>query len=123
MRLYQQGRLSRSAYRIFDCLTDQGPLPTGALRRTAGLSERALLELQRRFLICKVDVTGRSRGTYGYVWDLAERFWPDRFEDSRGTAPGAARNRIRGRLREFGINADPALEARLFLWRPLSPSL
>ncbi len=120
VRLYQEGRLSRLAYRTFECLSDQGPLPTSALRRMAGLSDRALVELQRRFLICKVGVTGRSRGTYGYIWDLAERFWPDAFQDSRGTAPGAARSRIRARLHEFGLVADPALEARLFLWQPLS---
>ena len=53
----------------------------GASLSTRGMrapTERALLELQRRFLICKVDVTGRTRGTYAYVWDLAERFWPER---------------------------------------------
>jgi hypothetical protein len=53
------------------------------------------------------------------VWDLGERFWPEVYAEAAGTAPGAARSRIRGRLREFGLEPDAALESRLFLWKPL----
>jgi hypothetical protein len=89
------------------------------LRHSAAAAERALLELQRRFLICKVDLTGRTRGTYSYIWDLAERFWPDAFADARATAPSVARGRIRERLQAFDIASTAALEARLFLWPPV----
>jgi hypothetical protein len=49
--------------------------PTRELRRGTRLGdtskklaiERALVELQRRFLICKVDLTGRTRGCNGYL--------------------------------------------------------
>ncbi|MEA2515144.1 MAG: hypothetical protein QOJ59_4633 [Thermomicrobiales bacterium] len=124
-RLYLDGRLSREAKVVFDCLTDHPALSTGELRRRAGLAgkgataaaERALLELQRRLLICKVDLTGRTRGTYSYVWDLAERFWPEEFAEARRTSVTAARANIRERLRAFGIEPTAALEARLFLWR------
>ena len=77
---------------------------------------RALVELQRRFLVCKVDLTGRTRGTYSYIWDLAERFWPQAFVDARRTSPTAARSKIRGQLREFGLTPNPQLEQHLFLW-------
>ncbi len=74
------------------------------------------MELQRRFLVCKVDLTGRTRGTYSYVWDLAERFWPQAFVDARHTTPLAARSNIRGQLRKFGLVESSQLEQRLVLW-------
>jgi hypothetical protein len=74
------------------------------------------VELQRRFLVCKVDLTGRTRGTYSYVWDLAERFWPQAFVDAHHTSPTAARSKIRSQLREFGLSPSPQLEQHLFLW-------
>ena len=123
-RLYFDGRLSGEAKAIYDWLLDHPALPTRELRRGARLgdpskklaTERALVELQRRFLVCKVDLTGRTRGTYSYVWDLAERFWPQAFVDARHTSPVAARSKIRGQLREFDLSPSPQLEQHLFLW-------
>jgi hypothetical protein len=105
-------------------LLDHPAQPTRELRRGTRLgerakklaTERALVELQRRFLICKVDLTGRTRGNYSYVWDLAERFWPQAFDDARHTVPSAARSKIRGQLYEFGIVPSLQLEQHLFLW-------
>ncbi|HEY3061187.1 MAG TPA: hypothetical protein VGL99_19650 [Chloroflexota bacterium] len=125
-RLYPLGRLSREAFIMYQFIAEHPALPSRELRSRTGLrnagpaAERALLELQRRFLICKVDLTGRTRGTYSYVWDLAERFWPSAFEEARGTLPSVARGRIRERLQAFGITSTPALEARLFLWPALA---
>ncbi|GHO58081.1 hypothetical protein [Ktedonobacter robiniae] len=123
-RLYFAGRLSGEAKMIYEYLDEYGAQPSRELRRGARLgeksmklaTERALVELQRRFLICKVDLTGRTRGTYSYVWDLAERFCPEAFTDARQTSPTAARSNIRGQLREFGIEPTSQLENRLFLW-------
>jgi hypothetical protein len=125
VRLFLEGRLSREARLIFDYLVDHPAQPSRDLRRGAGLrgadqaasTERALVELQRRFLICKVDLTGRTRGTYSYVWDLAERFWPQAFEQAARTSVTEARAAIRERLRAFRIEPDPPLEHKLFLWR------
>jgi hypothetical protein len=58
----------------------------------------------------------KARGTYSYVWDLAERFWPQAFVDARHTTPLAARSKIRGQLGEFGLASSPQLEKHLFLW-------
>ncbi len=123
-RLYFDGRLSGEAKVIYDWLLDHPAQPTRDLRRGTRLgetskklaTERALVELQRRFLVCKVDLTGRTRGTYSYIWDLAERFWPHAFVDARRTSPTAARSKIRGQLHEFGIVPSPQLERHLFLW-------
>jgi hypothetical protein len=123
-RLYFDGRLSGEAKIIYEILLEHPAQPTRELRRGTRLgdalkklaTERALVELQRRFLICKVDLTGRTRGTYSYVWDLAERFWPQTFVDARHTSPTAARSTIRGQLRAFGIIPNPKIENQLFLW-------
>ena len=125
LRLYQDGRLSREAKVIYNYLEEHPTQPTRDLRRGTRVTakerstatENALAELQRRFLICKVGLTGRTRGTYSYVWDLAERWAPDAFEEAAGTSVAAARARIRGRLAEFGIESTPTLEYRRFLWR------
>jgi hypothetical protein len=123
-QLFAAGRLPAEALAVYDRLAEAGPLATRALRRAAGLSqarqaaatERALLELQRRFLVCKADLTGRTRGTYSYVWDLAERVWPAAFQAARDLPPEAARDQIRARLRQYGLSPGAVLEARLFLW-------
>jgi len=123
-RLYFDGRLSGEAKTIYDWLLDHPAQPTRELRRGTKLgdpskklaTERALVELQRRLLVCKVDLTGRTRGTYSYVWDLSERFWPHAFVDARHTSPTAARSKIRGQLHEFGLAPGPQLEQHLFLW-------
>ena len=126
-RLYRAGRLSREAFALYQYLLEHPEQPSRELRVRTGMrhagaaAERALQELQRRFLICKVDLTGRTRGTYSYVWDLAERFWPEAFETARRTAPSVARGRIRERLELFGIRPTPALESRLFLWSTVTP--
>ena len=122
--LYFDGRLSSEAKAIYDWLLDHPAQPTRELRRSTRLgetskklaTERALVELQRRFLVCKVDLTGRTRGTYSYIWDLAERFWPHAFVDSHHTSPTAARSKIRSQLRTFGVAPSPHLEQYLFLW-------
>ena len=116
------GSVQRQA--IYDWLLDHPAQPTRELRRGSRLgetakklaTERALVELQRRFLVCKVDLTGRTRGTYSYVWDLAERFWPQAFVDARHIAPVAARSNIPGQLHKFGMVPSPQLERYLFLW-------
>jgi len=122
--LYRDGRLGREARAIHDHLVDHPRQPTRELRRGAGLrgtdqaapTERALIELQRRLLICKVDLTGRTRGTYGYVWDLAERFWPEAFDEAGRTAVPLARAAVRAALARAGVALPPAQEARLLLW-------
>jgi hypothetical protein len=124
-RLYLDGLLSREAIVIHDFLVEHPARPSRELRRGTGprahasgaAIERALTDLQRRFLICKVDITGRTRGTYSYVWDVAERFWPEEFARADALRRDDARDRIRERLEAFGIRTDPALEAKLFLWR------
>ncbi len=125
LHLFLDGRLSREAKALYDYLLDHPTQPTRALRRGTSLghkrretaTEHAITELQRRFLICKVDLTGRTRETYSYIWDVAERFWPQVFEVAREILPHAARQRIRAQLQLFGLEPTAELEQKLFLWR------
>jgi hypothetical protein len=125
LQLFLDGRLSREAKTIYEYLDENPEQPTRDLRRGAHLNgksmktptERALVELQRRFLVCKVDLTGRTRGTYSYIWDLAERFWPEAFEIATQLTTDTARDRIREQLRVAGIEPNAKLEQKLFLWR------
>jgi hypothetical protein len=81
-RLHFDGRLSGEARAIYEWLLDHPAQPTQELRRGSKLgdtskklvTERVLVELQRRFLVCKVDLTSRTGRAYSYIWDLAERF-------------------------------------------------
>jgi hypothetical protein len=124
-RLYQAGRVSLPAAVIHEFLLERGAQPTRELHRGTALRARtsraqvvrALIDLQRRFVVCKVGLTGRTRGTYSYVYDLAKRFCPEEFTVADEIGVGEARERIRDRLRSFGITPDPTLEERLFLWR------
>jgi hypothetical protein len=123
--LYREGRLSREALVIFQYLTDHPAEPTRALvrglgpraRATSTAIERALLELQRRFIVCKVGISGRTRGTYSYVWDLVERFAPEACAQAHLTAVESARDRIRDGLADFGLTTNAVLEEKLFWWR------
>ena len=122
--LYLNGRLSRTAKTIYDYLLDHPQVPSRELRRGAQIGEKhlktateqALVELQRRFLVCKVDITGRTRGTYSYIWDLAESFAPDAFERAQAIDQEEAREQIRARLRLFGIEPGRTIDQKLFLW-------
>lgn len=53
-----------------------------------------MVELQRRFLVCKVGLTGRTRGRYGYIWDLTERWLPEAVEEASQMGRGEAREEI-----------------------------
>jgi hypothetical protein len=124
-QLLQAGRVSLPAAVIHEFLLEYGAKPSRELHRGTGIRARtshaqivrAIIELQRRFVICKVGLTGRTRGLYSYLYDLAERFWPDAFAVAAETDRDDARDRIRARLRSVGIEPGRSLEERLFLWR------
>src|SRR5262249_27413760 len=124
-QLLGAGRVSLPAAVIHELLFEQGAQPSRELHRGTGIRARsshnqvarAVVDLQRRFIILKVGLTGRTRGMYSYVYDLAERFWPDAFAAAAETDAEDARDRIRDRLGSFGLQPDRRIEERLFLWR------
>ncbi|MHB9023116.1 MAG: AlkZ-related protein [Armatimonadota bacterium] len=110
--------LERELYRLIE---EMGPIPIKSLKKQLGEAEKraaaqCLINLESRFLITKVDITGRERGTYGYVWDLTERFCPEALAASDRLGVKRARAIIRERLASFGIPADSPFYSRALGW-------
>lgn len=117
--LIYSGRISQAAREAYEILEAEGPLPSRELREKMGVearqrSQSALLELERRFIITKTGLTGRERGTYGYILDLAERWVPDAFSQAGPLRREHALERILNRLRGWGIETDATYMRRVF---------
>lgn len=81
LQAYRAGRLSGLAKDLCEYLRDHGPSSTWALRKQFVASrgrgaplQRALSDLQGRFLVVKVDES--KRGSYSFIWDLFDRWLP-----------------------------------------------
>jgi hypothetical protein len=118
--LIHTGRISQTAREAYEALERHGPLASRELKRmlseeSRGRCDTALKELERRFIITKVGLTGRERGTYGYVLDLAERWAPEAFEAAGRTRREDAVEGFLDRLRSWGINPDARTLRRMGL--------
>jgi hypothetical protein len=79
--LYDKNRLTRVALSLYEYIEQQGPSPKSKLPYPPKTSKTPpLVQLQQHFLITKVGLTGRGRGTYGYVWGTCQGFFPEAFE-------------------------------------------
>jgi len=124
--LAERGLLSAEALRVYAALVRERRLSVRDLRRSAGLEgseqkaafETALERLSAWFQICKVGITGRTRGTYGYIWGLVEEWTPETLTAAAGLEPGDARRCVRDRLAAHGVAPTPAQWRRLFGWEP-----
>lgn len=84
-RLYEGGRLSALARRVYELVARRGPVTTRQIRAEVepdrrGSSPRlgrALAELQTLFLLARIGEVGDNPGNYAYVWDLFARWLPD----------------------------------------------
>jgi len=72
--------------------------------------------LERRFIITKTGITGRERGTYGYIWDLAERWVPKAFDEAGKLGEKAGRKIIQDRFSMLGVPVDHKFEQRVMRW-------
>ena len=84
--LYEEGRLSRDAYRLYETLAEHGPLGRNALRRRSGLTAgplgHSLQELETFALIARVGVESGKGGWPSTVYAT--------FEDDRPEIVGEA---------------------------------
>ena len=110
--LYDEGQLTAATKRIYDFLRENGPPPTRNLRSGTWLSgkenksayERGMDDLQRRSIICKVGLTGRTRGNYGYIWGLMEAWLPELVEEASRLERGKAKRVMRQRCERWGLS-------------------
>lgn len=114
--LYEQGRLPQNALLVYEHVVRNGPTATNRLPWPAGSRHLYLTELQRRFLLTKHGLTGRTRGTYGYVWGECQSLFPDAFRQAAQMSVADARQTVLGHFAAQNVELTPAAAARLFRW-------
>ncbi len=117
--LHEKGLLASNALRVYEHVERAGPTATKALPWPPGSRMLYLATLQQKFLLTKVDLTGRTRGTYGYRWDLCEKVFPDSFAQASCLRVSGAREQILAHLNRNGAEVTMERAARLFRWQPL----
>jgi hypothetical protein len=117
--LYEQNRLARPALDLYEAVERNGPTASNRLPgKNAGERTRHLVPLQQRFLLTKHGLTGRTRGTYGYIWGLCDAFFPDAFRAAARISVADARAQVIAHLNAHGVELDTAQAAKLFRWMP-----
>ena len=118
--LYEKNRLSHVALGIYEHIAQNGPTAKRGLPYPKNTSQMPpLIALQQKFLITKVGLTGRTRGTYGYVWGLCDAFFPEAFALAAQISVPDARAYVTRHLQKNGLPDLMASEAvSLFRWEP-----
>lgn len=118
-----EGLLTPEAQQIYKLIEASGPIPIKELKmlltpdakRSSG---RILIELDRVFLVTKTGITGRIRGTYGFIWDLVERWMPEVLQEADRLGRKQAAATIRESLSAFGISAGSPFYEKILRWLP-----
>jgi hypothetical protein len=114
--LYEKGRLSQMALVLYEHIERSGPTATSLLPWRPGSRQIHLAALQQAFLITKHGLTGRTRGTYGYLWGRCEDHFPDAFAQAARIPVTDARERILTHLAGQGVRLTYEQAAKLFRW-------
>ena len=117
------GLLTPEAQQIYHTIEAQGPIPIRDLKRlltpdVKRAANRVLHDLERQFIITKSGITGRTRGTYGYVWDLVERWVPEVLASADRLGPTTAMATIRGHFAVFSVPPDSPFYPKVLGWVP-----
>ncbi len=116
--LYEKGLLAPNALGVYEHVERVGPTATKALPWPPGSRMLYLAHLQQKFLLTKYDLTGRTRGTYGYRWCLCENAFPESFLAAARLIVSDAREQVISRLREHGADLSSERVAHIFRWQP-----
>ncbi len=119
--LLYRGGMSSGAQELYRIIQESGPINIKNLKRqltpeTLRGADNALGELERQFIITKVGITGRTRGTYGFIWDTVERWLPDTLTAADRLGRAAAETQIRDLLSSYGIPADSPFYQKVLRW-------
>ncbi len=117
--LHEKGLLASNALRVYEHIERHGPTATQALPWPSGSRMLYLATLQQRFLLTKCDLTGRTRGTYGYLWNLCENVFPDSFALASRLSVSTARTQILAHLNLHGEGVTMERASKLFRWQPI----
>jgi len=127
-RLYQEGRLSALARRVYELVASRGAITTRQIRAAVeperrGSSPRllrALAELQHVFLLARAGEVGDHPGNYAYVWDLFARWLPDVVAQASTISHRAAAAAVLEQYIRISGTPRPQEAAALFAWPPLA---
>lgn len=125
LTLYEQGRMTQEAKRMYDALLAAGPLDTVALRRVTHLTSResdyrfnrALTELQTDFKILPIGIARVGGWNYAFIYDIVGRYYPELPEQARFISEAEARIKlVEAYFRSVGAAQVKDL-TRLFGWK------
>jgi hypothetical protein len=122
-QLYQRGMLSHCAKLVMDALTRRGPSETKALKLTTGYAQpkmrfefdRAMKELQERFLALKVE---ERYDPFTYVWDTVAHRWAEATRAARSLKAQHAAYSIVRRYYEMAGYGNESAVARVLGLEP-----
>jgi hypothetical protein len=115
------GGMSLEAQEIYHLIEMHGPVAIKDLKRMLspaakrGVS-RVLHDLDRQFIITKTGITGRELGTYGYIWDLVERWMPEMLVAADRLGRTRAKALLREHFATHGILHDAAFYQQVLGW-------
>lgn len=115
--LYEKGLLASNALQVYEHIARSGPTATNALPFPSGSRMLYMAALQQKFLLTKYDLTGRTRGTYGFRWCLCETAFPDSFSEAGRIGVVEARHHILSHLNQHGATLTRERITRLFRWQ------
>lgn len=117
------GLVTPEVQQIYKLIEASGPIPIREMKRlltpdAKHSASRILIDLDRMFLITKTGITGRTRGTYGYIWDLVERWIPDVLVTADRLGPKQGAVILRKHLSAFGLPPDSPFYTKVLGWPP-----
>lgn len=120
--LLYEGLLTVEAQQLYAIIEEYGPVPIKELKRmltpdAKRAATKNLHDLERRFIITKTGITGRTMGTYGYIWDLLERWAPELLTAADSVGRECGMIRIREHLAQYGIAAESPFYQKVLGWR------
>jgi hypothetical protein len=117
-KFYLRGGLSHCGKLVMDALSKRGAAETRVLKLSSGYAQasrravfdRAMAELQEKFLALKVD---ERADPFSYVWDTMEHRWPDAIAEARSLTRKEAAYAIVGKYFETAAFGNERTIARL----------
>jgi len=119
--LLYEGLVSPEMQQIYTAIETNGPISTRDLKKiltpdAKHASSKILISLERRFIITKTGITGRTRHTYSYIWDLVERWIPEYLSAADRLGRKQAAAELRNHLTAYGVLPDSQFYAKVLGW-------
>ena len=120
--LLYYGMMTQESQQVYQAIETGGPVSTKNLKQlltpdAKHSADRLLIDLERKFIITKTGITGRTLGTYSYIWDLVERWMPELLTAADKLGRKRAETKLREHLQAFGILPDSPFYVKVLGWK------